>query len=310
MNYLKLYENIIFKANSETRQRDDGMYYESHHIIPRSWCKGEMKYLVKDYRNLVLLTAREHYLCHWLLAKEFVDDYKMLSAFLYMSGISNKNKNSKFYENVKEKNSTLRSEKLRSNTEEFIQKSIEIHGDRYDYSKSIYGKNMYDKLIIICKIHGEFLQDPCNHLKGSGCRNCFFENKPKIKRKILKSSTDEFVIKARRIHNDKYDYTKTSYGYNAFEKVIITCPFHGDFEQTPNNHLRNKGCKKCSDYRNKLTHSKPVIQIERDTNKEVFCWLSITDATIDKEFHGSAISLVCNGKRKSAGGFIWRYIDK
>ena len=56
-------------------------------------------------------------------------------------------------------------------TEEFIQYAIKVHDDKYDYSKVEY-KNSRDKVIIICKEHGEFEQTPCGHIKGYGCKKC------------------------------------------------------------------------------------------------------------------------------------------
>ena len=61
--------------------------------------------------------------------------------------------------------------KRRSNIEEFIKKANEIHGDTYDYSKFNY-INYGTKGIIICKHHGEFMQDARNHLSAKGCRKC------------------------------------------------------------------------------------------------------------------------------------------
>ena len=58
---------------------------------------------------------------------------------------------------------------------------------------------------------------------------------------------EDFIKRSNTIHNNKYDYSKTIY-VKASEKVIITCPIHGDFEQTPNNH-KIRGCKKCGDIR-------------------------------------------------------------
>ena len=58
-----------------------------------------------------------------------------------------------------------------SNTQEFILKAEKVHGHKYDYSKVDYVKSSL-KVIIICKLHGEFLQTPSNHLKGTGCPIC------------------------------------------------------------------------------------------------------------------------------------------
>ena len=59
----------------------------------------------------------------------------------------------------------------KNNTKEFILKAKKVHGYRYDYSKVDYVKSSL-KVIIICKLHGEFLQTPANHLRGSGCPIC------------------------------------------------------------------------------------------------------------------------------------------
>ena len=65
MNYKKLYINIINKAKSENRKKGHNIYYESHHILPKSLFP-----LWKTKKsNLVLLTAREHFFCHQLLTK-------------------------------------------------------------------------------------------------------------------------------------------------------------------------------------------------------------------------------------------------
>ena len=59
----------------------------------------------------------------------------------------------------------------KSNTEDFINKSIKIHGDKYDYSNVNYINNRV-KINIICPIHGEFIQKPLDHLHGCGCPKC------------------------------------------------------------------------------------------------------------------------------------------
>ena len=56
--------------------------------------------------------------------------------------------------------------------------------------------------------------------------------------------TIQFITKARIVHRDKYNYSKTQY-INNYTKVIITCPIHGDFMVTPNNHLRGNQCPEC-----------------------------------------------------------------
>lgn len=127
-------------------------------------------------------------------------------------------------------------------TQEFIEKAKQIHGDRYNYSQVAY-INSKMKVKIICPEHGEFWQLPKDHInKGANCPVCGAISRAKNQRK---STTIQFIEKAKRIHNGKYNYFKTQY-INAKTKVIITCPIHGDFVQTPNNHLNGQGCPQCS----------------------------------------------------------------
>ena len=122
-----------------------------------------------------------------------------------------------------------------STTKEFIENAMTIHGDKYDYSKSIYTKR-FELLIVICKIHGEFIQRASEHLSGCGCKKCS---------KVYSPTTIEFIDNAVVIHGDKYDYSKVEYN-KAIIKIIIICKKHGEFEQTPNSHLCGNGCSKCS----------------------------------------------------------------
>ena len=122
----------------------------------------------------------------------------------------------------------------------FIQKAREIHGNKYDYSKIEY-INTSTKVCIICPEHGEFWQTPSAHLSGQGCPKC-----GKHHLSILfRDTIDEFVKKANIIHNNRYDYSKVEY-IRGNDKVCIICPEHGEFWQTPNNHLQGHGCPKCA----------------------------------------------------------------
>ena len=122
------------------------------------------------------------------------------------------------------------------------EKARKIHGDKYDYSKVEYVDSA-TKVCIICPKHGEFWQTPNKHLNGRGCYYC---GREKTVSSIF-SNTKEFIEKARKIHGDKYDYSKVEYKHNQ-KKVCIICPEHGEFWQTPNNHIgaSNKcGCPRC-----------------------------------------------------------------
>ena len=124
-------------------------------------------------------------------------------------------------------------------TEEFIQKALEKHGDKYDYSLVEYVNNN-TKVKIICPIHGTFEQLPRSHLNGSICPFCANASR-NLKEK---NTTEQFIEEARKKHGDKYDYSNVKY-MNSYTKVKIICPAHGLFEQIPRNHLSGACCPKC-----------------------------------------------------------------
>ena len=134
MNYIKLYNSIIENALSKNRSKTDG-YFENHHIIPK--CFGGSN--SKD--NMVLLTAKEHFICHALLVEIHRDDFnkycKMLHAFMLMKGNSKHQRryiNSKMYEKIKKEYAEIR----RANTKG--KKLTDEHKSRI--SESLKGRVM------------------------------------------------------------------------------------------------------------------------------------------------------------------------
>ena len=117
--------------------------------------------------------------------------------------------------------------------EKFLERSKKIHGDKYDYSSVEY-IHITKSVKIICKVHGEFEQTPREHFSGCGCYKCA--------NRII--TTQDFIEKANIRHNNLYDYLKVDYK-SSREKIIISCKTHGDFIQTPNDHLNGCGCQKC-----------------------------------------------------------------
>ena len=129
-------------------------------------------------------------------------------------------------------------------TEQFLQAARTIHGKTYDYSKSIY-TGATDKIEIICQIHGSFFQQPACHINAKhGCPKCGAVRAGKTNPRVY--GEEEFLKKAKAIHGDTYDYSKTIF-INTNKRVVIICRVHGEFLQLPNNHLsRGHGCKKCA----------------------------------------------------------------
>lgn len=156
-----------------------------------------------------------------------------------------------------------------STQEQFIEKSKQLYGDKYDYSKVVYTKSS-DKVCIICSIHGDFYKTPNKHLQGQGCPVCG--------RNSTKLTSDEFIKRARSVHGDTYDYSKVRY-INSKEKVEIICSIHGSFWQTVNEHIVQKhdcpkcgyakaGLKRCGD--NNVAHREDVKQKKMATCKAHF----------------------------------------
>lgn len=132
-------------------------------------------------------------------------------------------------------------ERLRSNTEEFIEKAHEIHGDKYSYEKAVY-VGCTKPLVIVCPIHGEFLMSPHKHISGKqGCPEC-----GKLARAAKRNKGAQFVERAKAIHGDKYDYSLVDYK-TCKDRVEIVCNECGKhFTQTPDNHLNlQRGCPFC-----------------------------------------------------------------
>lgn len=123
--------------------------------------------------------------------------------------------------------------------DQFILDARQVHGDRYNYSKVLY-INTHIKVIIICNIHGEFTQEPAQHLMGDNCPKC---GQLAASLKRLKSQ-DDFIQEAISIHGNEYFYTKTNY-INSNTHITIICKKHGDYLQKPSNHLSGQGCPKC-----------------------------------------------------------------
>jgi DNA-directed RNA polymerase subunit M/transcription elongation factor TFIIS len=125
-------------------------------------------------------------------------------------------------------------------TEDFVARSVQVHGNKYDYSETHYTKSD-GRVKIICPKHGPFFQSASSHINGKrGCPRCGKEST--AERNTL--STDDFIKACTKIHNGKYDYSLVEYTGKA-NKVLIVCPVHGSFYQAACDHKSGKGCRKC-----------------------------------------------------------------
>jgi hypothetical protein len=156
---------------------------------------------------------------------------------------------------------------------EFINKSVIVHGNKYDYSLVNY-RGSKIKVTIVCPNHGEFEQKPNNHLMNHGCVKC----RPKrVDRNVV---LDKFILK----HGNKYDYRESNI-YNCKDKINIICPDHGSFKQLISVHYRS-GCPKCvKSY--KLSSDKFI-----DKCNKVHNFKYNYDSTIFKTT-GSKVNIIC-----------------
>lgn len=140
----------------------------------------------------------------------------------------------------------------------------------YDFSKSIYYKAK-EKLIVTCKVHGDFLISPNKLLQGRGCPAC----KPDKISSKLRRETDVFIQLASTLYGNKYSYDKLAYR-TCKDTIIVICPTHGEFTTTPDKHLNKHGCPEC--IKEDLLEKSKFSFIERSTvaHKNRYDYTSVT----------------------------------
>jgi phage FluMu protein Com len=124
--------------------------------------------------------------------------------------------------------------------EEFILKAKEVHGNKYDYKDVVYKNNRIQVNILCTECEEVFKQRPIDHLQGNGCPPC---NGTK------KLTLEQFIQKAREVHEEKYEYKDVVYK-NNYTPVNIWCTFCNKiFLQRPKPHLLGQGCPNCSSFK-------------------------------------------------------------
>jgi DNA-directed RNA polymerase subunit RPC12/RpoP len=165
--------------------------------------------------------------------------------------------------------------------EDMIKKAVEVHGDAFDYTDSVYTLSR-NKIDIKCNECGKtFRQTPNNHIsKGFGCPHC-------AKNAIL--TTEGWIEKANTVHvTGEYDYTSSIYT-RSFNKIEIKCNrCEKTFWQVANLHLRGQGCPYC-----KPKYSKVSCEYMR--------YLAVSNPSIQ---YGEIEHKIKNHKRYRADGYI------
>ena len=142
------------------------------------------------------------------------------------------------------------SEAMSLNTETFIKRANDVHGRKYDYSKTVYHRSSAP-VTITCPIHGDFTNIASNHLKGAGCHRCKNQIHIHTQRQPDEKILTRFVNKARKLYGDRFDYSKVNIRES---KPLFYCNKHQvEFRQERRNHLRYFGCKVCAAEKHSLS---------------------------------------------------------
>ncbi|MBH9576730.1 DUF723 domain-containing protein [Inhella proteolytica] len=135
---------------------------------------------------------------------------------------------------------TLASERMRWTTERFCREARTRFGERFTYAGVEY-TDAWTPVAIDCPVHGEFKQAPVTHLLSKyGCPKCAVE----ATHAKARLPTEDFLLRAHAVHGNRYGYGGISV-VDSKHKVTITCHVHGEFRQSPSDHLAGKGCPKC-----------------------------------------------------------------
>jgi hypothetical protein len=176
----------------------------------------------------------------------------------------------------------------------FIEKSAELHNNKYDYSMVVY-ETAIKHVTIICPSHGAFLQTPNKHKSGRGCPTCKLE---KLKEFALSSSQcrsievgKTYTTKCSVVHDNRYDYSLVEYK-DSKTPIDIICLEHGIFQQIPANHKNGNGCPRCAN--NSYKYDKPAITYYlKVVYKDIIAYkIGITSRAIKERFSKSDLEKI------------------
>jgi hypothetical protein len=124
-------------------------------------------------------------------------------------------------------------EKISSTKQEFKEKAIKVHGDKYWYALVIY-EGCHEKILILCKKHIYwFWQISNDHLQGRGCPICKSEQVSKCNTKLF----SKFKEEAKQIHKKgKYIYFEETYVNGSTKTKIFCVKCQKEFWQLPSHH--------------------------------------------------------------------------
>lgn len=214
MNYERIYNQIIQKAKSELRVRTKEHYYENHHIIPR--CMGGSNN--KD--NLVMLTAKEHFICHQLLCEIYPTNHQLIHAFWLMAnGYTSKSQqrsykiSSRLYERLKIKRrialQTLNSSRKNKTHEDIFGKD-KADSIKLKISATLKEKGIKPPSRAGCKMPADSIKRMLETRKS----------KPRSKDSYKQSVAESKKTKLKKYGDENYNASK-KYFFNSDEERNI-----------------------------------------------------------------------------------------
>lgn len=132
-----------------------------------------------------------------------------------------------------------------SNPEKQLRKLKDVHGDTYDYSKTVYTRAQ-DKITITCRKHDDFQQTYSDHAAGKGCPECARARTTAGSKARSGKNTSNVIAEFVKVHGDRYDYSESVY-VDSKTKIKIICKKHGPFYQVDKVHSKGHGCMTCRD---------------------------------------------------------------
>lgn len=297
MNYLKIYNNIIEKYKQLNLQKKNGIYLETHHIIPR--CVGGKD----EESNLVNLTAKAHFICHLLLPKIYKDNNqihnRLYQALFMMSIMKNNlqkrhNITSKQYEKIRIEYANFRKNtpQTKESNEKRRQKLL---------GRKVWNTGLTKETSSILKLNGQKIS------KANKGRKHSKETLEKLK-KVAK----ERAWKMSGKNNYWYGTKGPMYGKHHTEEhkkrmsewMKLNNPFKGKHHTEESNRKNSEKVKakwKDPEYRNKILKFRKTKVICIETN---IVYANAAIASRMTKIKG--ISKCCRGKLETAGGFHWK----
>ncbi len=140
--------------------------------------------------------------------------------------------------------------------ESFIKRAITKHGNTYSYQEPSTPFGITSTVSIVCKQHGEFKQQAIKHVNGNGCPEC-----AKTLMGKTRNTKSGILHRFNLVHGQRFRYSKFLYtGFHV--PSLITCKTHGEFLQSPMNHLAGKGCPFCANDKRKLSQVEVIERLK------------------------------------------------